>query len=198
MSESAKTFRDKLLALEEPDPTYREKYERQVTAMVEQKLTGAKKWQMIFFLVMSISLGLFFGTMAVIAPAGFPWWGRALFVAGAVFCLAFVTMYARILQKGSINLKKDNIDLAWTGWGFVVIVGTAALVISPKLPDRIAGVHWLVSVLFFLVAAGVFLLRAFIERSELNTREKLLEIELRLAELTEKIDEAHVTQEPRP
>jgi hypothetical protein len=97
-------------------------------------------------------------------------------------------MYLAILKKGSINQKKDNMALAWTGWGLVIIIGTIALVFSPKLPDPIIGVHWLVSCLFYLIASGVFLLRAFIERSELNTREKLLEIELRLAELSEKLE----------
>ena len=39
-----------------------------------------------------------------------------------------------------------------------------------------------------LVMAGVFVIRAFIERSELNTREKLLEIEYKLADLAEKME----------
>ena len=45
----------------------------------------------------------------------------------------------------------------------------------------------LASVLVYEIAAAAILLRAFIERSELNTREKLLEIECRLAELTEQV-----------
>ena len=36
--------------------------------------------------------------------------------------------------------------------------------------------------------AAAILLKAIIERSELNTREKLLEIEYRIAELAEKIE----------
>jgi len=187
MCESDATFRDKLLDLETANPTYKEEYERQVKAMVEQKLTGAKKWQIIAFLVLSLCLGLFFGTLAVVAPKGFPLWGRLGFGTGAVFSLSFVAIYVRILKKGSLNLKKDNMELAWTGWGCVVIAGTLVLVFSPRLPDRIVGVWMLVQTLFFLVAAGVLLLRAFIERSELNTREKLLEIQCRLAELSEKI-----------
>ncbi len=191
MCESDATFRDKLLDLEAANPTYREEYERQVKAMVEQKLTGAKKWQIIGLLVLSLCLGLFFGTLAVVVPKGFPLWGRLGFGTGAVFSLAFVAMYVRILKKGSLNLRKDNMDMAWTSWGFVVILGTIALVFSPRLPDRIVAVWLLVYLLFFLVMAGVFLLRAFIERSELNTREKLLEIQCRLAELGERIEGDH-------
>ena len=188
MNKSEKTFRDKLLETEKPNTGYKEKYKKEVKAMVEEKLTGIRKWQMIGFLIMSLGLGILFGTLAVIVPKEFPWWGRFGFAVGAVFCLAFVGMYARILKKGAINLRKDKVDIAWLGWGCVVIIGTIALVFSGKLPDRVVGVHWLVSVLFYLVAAGVLLLRAHIQRSEVNTREKLLEIEYRIAELAEKVE----------
>ncbi|MHC4575754.1 MAG: hypothetical protein ACYS76_16820 [Planctomycetota bacterium] len=143
---------------------------------------------MIGFLIMSLGLGIFFGTLAVIVPKEFPWWGRLAWAIGALFGLVLAGVYARLLKKGAINLRKDKVDIAWLGWGFVVIIGTIALVFSGKLPDRVVGVHWLVSTLFFLVAAGVLLLRAHIQRSEVNTREKLLEIEYRLAELAEKIE----------
>ncbi|MHC4203677.1 MAG: hypothetical protein ACYSTT_03440 [Planctomycetota bacterium] len=190
MNRSNKTFRDKLLEMEKPNPTLKEKYEREVQTMVEKKLTGMKKCQIIGFLVISIILTIFFGTFTIIAQEGFPLWGRLMFAIGAVSSLAFIAMYTRILKKGSINLKKDNMSLAWTGWGLVVIVGTLVLVFSPGLPNRIVGVQMLVSVLFYLVGAGVLLLRAHVQRSEVNTREKLLEIELHLTEISEKIEKS--------
>jgi hypothetical protein len=49
-------------------------------------------------------------------------------------------------------------------------------------------IRMLVSLLFFLVRAVLFMIRAFVPRSELNTPEKLLEIEYRLAELADKIE----------
>ncbi|KPL25172.1 MAG: hypothetical protein AMJ75_01895 [Phycisphaerae bacterium SM1_79] len=188
MNKSDKTFRNKLLDVEKPNANYKQKYERQVLAMVEQKITGAKKWQIIAFLVMSLGLGILFGTLAVIAPKEVPLCGRFLFVVDAVFGLAFVISYVRILKKGSIDLKKDKLDLVWTGWGLIVIAGTVTLVASGRLPDPVIGILMLVWLLFFEVAAAAMLLRAIIERSEVNTREKLLEIEYRLAELAEKIE----------
>ena len=159
--------------------------------MVEEKLTGTKKWQIIGFLVISLGLGILFGTLAVIVPKGFPLWGRFLFAVGALFGLAFVILYVRILKKGSIDVKKDKLDLAWTGWGLIVIMGTVTLVVSGRLSDPVVGILMLAWVLFFEVAAAAMLLRAFIERSEVNTREKLLEIEYRIAELAEKIESKH-------
>ena len=48
----------------------------------------------------------------------------------------------------------------------------------------------IVWMLAFEVAAGIFLLKAIIQRSKVNTCEKLLEIEYRLAELAEKAEAA--------
>jgi len=59
-----------------------------------------------------------------------------------------------------------------------------------SLPEPITGVRMIVWMLVFEVAAGIFLLKAIIRRSEVNTREKLLEIEYRLAELAEKVKAA--------
>jgi len=137
---------------------------------------------------MGLGFTILFGTMAVIVPKEFPIWGRFLFALGAVFGLAIIIVEVWILKKGTINLKKDEMAMAGLGWGFVVIVSAAVLVFSGQLADRIVAVHMLVSLLFYLVMAAVFMIRAFIQRSELNTREKLLEVEYRLADLAEKIE----------
>jgi len=188
MDKSDETFRDKLLDTEKPNVSYKEKYERQVQEMVEKKLTGLEKLSHIGGLIMGLFFLVLFGTVAVIVPKEFPFWGRFIFALGAFFGLAIIIFEGWILKKGTINLKKDNMAMAGLSWCFVVIVGTVVLVSSGTLPDRLVGVHMLVSLLFFLVMAAVFMIRAFVERSELNTREKLLEIEYRLAELAEKIE----------
>jgi len=188
MNESNKTFRDKLLDVEKPNTAYKEKYERQVQAMVEKKLTGLTRWSHIGGLVMGVFFAALFGTMAVIVPGEFPLWGRSLFALGAVFGLVFIVFEGTILKKGIVDLKKDEMAAAGLGWGFIMIVSAVVLVFSGRLPDRVVGIHMLVYTLVFEVAAAVGLLRAFIQRSELNTREKLLEIEYTIAELAEKIE----------
>ncbi|MHC4397158.1 MAG: hypothetical protein ACYS1A_16085 [Planctomycetota bacterium] len=188
MNESNKTFRDKLLDMEKPNITYKEKYEKEILAMVEKKLTGINKCSHIVGLVMGLGFAVLFGTVAVIVPKGFPLWGRFIFALGAVFGLLIVAVESWILKKGTINLKKDNMAMAGLSWSFVVILATVVLVFGRKLADPIVGLRMLVSVLFFLVMAAVFMIRAFVERSEYNTREKLLEIEYRIAELAEKLE----------
>jgi len=187
MREFDTTFRDRLLDIEKPDPVYWQEYERQVKAMIEKKLTGWTKLFHIIGLIMGLGFAGLFGTLAVIVPKEFPLWGRFSWMLGAVFGLVIACMSAWTLKKGTINLKDDEMASAGLGWAFIVIVGSIVLVFSGSLPDPITGIHMLVSLLFFLVMAAVFMIRAFIQRSELNTREKLLEIEYRLAELAEQV-----------
>jgi hypothetical protein len=183
--ESRKSFQEQLLNVEQMNPSYKEKYEKEVRAMLEEKLSGFKKGAHIGSLILGLIFTITFGTLAVILPTEFPLWGRAIFVIGAIFGLAFVVLEGRILKKGSLNLKKDNMAIAGLVWCFIVMLATIILVFSGTLPDPILGVRMIVFVLVFLVSAAVILLRTVIERSELNTREKLLEIEYRIAEIAE-------------
>ena len=54
-------------------------------------------------------------------------------------------------------------------------------------PENVVGLRMILSGLVFLVMGAVFLIRHVVEQSELKTREKLLEIEYRLAELADRI-----------
>jgi predicted membrane channel-forming protein YqfA (hemolysin III family) len=188
MNKPEKTFRDKLLDIEKTTDSYKEKYEKEVQAMVEKKLTGANKWFHVGGLIMGLGFLILFATIAVIMPKEFPFWGRTMFILGAVFGAVFAAFEGWILKKGTIDLRKDEMASAGLSWGVVVIAATIVLVNSGKLADPIKGVHMLVGILVFEVMAAVGLLKAIIQRSELNNREKLLEIEYRIAELAEKID----------
>jgi hypothetical protein len=185
MNELDKNFRERLLQAEQLNPSYKAEYEKEVHAMIEKRLTGITKWAHIWGLIMGLGFAVIFGTLAVIVPKEFPLWARAVFAMGAVFGLATAVLEGSILKKGTFNLRKDNMAMAGLGWGFVVIVATLALVFTGNLRDRTVGIWMLVSVLFYEVAAASMLLRAVIERSELNIREKLLEIEYRLAEIAD-------------
>lgn len=188
MNKSNKTFRDKLLDIEKPNPTLKDKYEKEVQAMVEKKLTGLRKLGTVVSLVMGLGFFILFGTLAVIVPKEFPMWGRAIWAIGSVFGLTFAGLAVLVLKKGTVNLKTDDMAMAGLGWGFIVIMATITLVFSGQLPDRTIAIKMLVSLLIFEVAAAVGLLKAIIERSEVKTREKLLNIEYHLAEISEKME----------
>lgn len=188
MNRQEKSFRDKLLDMEKPNTDYKLEYERQVKEMTEKKLTPRRKFGIIVSLCMGLGFFVLFGTIAIFSPKELALWGRFGFALGSLFGLALMGMSVAILKKGTVNLKRDNMAFAMVPWCFIVIMATLALVNSGKLADPVKGVHMLVSILIFFVMASVFVIQALIERSELNTREKLLEIEYRLADMAEKME----------
>lgn len=194
MDKPKKDFRDQLLGMEPTNPGLKEKYEKEKQAMLEKKVTGWTKFGCIAGLIMGLFFFVFGAAAAIKASPEFPLWARSIFVLGSLFGLLFVVFNGWQLKRGTIDLKNDEVGGAWLGWAFVVIIGSITLAFSHRLDDPIIAVKMLVSLLFYLVAGGVMLSKAFIQRSELNTREKLLEIEHQLAELAERMDKMG----PRP
>ncbi len=176
-------FRERLIRCEPVTPAYRQKYEKEMRAMLEKQLTGVRRWVWGLAALMGVGFALLFGTLAVIAPAEFPLWGRLGFAAGALFGVGWAALGIRVFRRGSIDLKFDTAAYAGMAWGLPVFMVTLFMVAAP---EDIIGLRMILCGLVFLVMGVAFLLRHVIELSELKTREKLLEIEYRLAELAER------------
>ena len=156
--------------------------------MFEKRLGGVQRGVYVFWTVFGLSLGVLFGVTAFISYGKLSILGTLVFAAGSVFGLAFATVCLSIAVTGRLLLKKHPPVMAGGAWAFTVIVMTLCLVTAPSLSDPAVGNRMLLAGLAFIVMAAVFLLGSRTEQSELNVKEKLLEIEYRLAELTEKID----------
>lgn len=187
MNESRDDFTRRLLESQRVTPALREKYEMETWKLFEKPVKGLAKCGWIGATVMGVGFLALFGTVAVIAPAEFPLLGRLGFAAGALFGLGWAILGVIILRRGSEDPRTHGKAAAGMGWGVTVIIATMAIVLGPQLPDRVTGVMMIVTVLVFLVPAAMFMTLSRIERAELETREKLLEIEYRLAELAERI-----------
>ncbi len=186
MNDTRETFRDRLIELEQTTPALRAKYEKEMKAVFEQKLTKPRKVALAASGVMGIGFLMLFGTLAIIAPAEFPLPARLTFAAGAAFGLAWAILAGMIIRRGSFRRIAHSKAFAGLVWGIVVIVAIAAMLLGNEHPS-IVGVTMLCSALVFLVGAGVGVVASRIEQSEVRTRGKLLELELRLAELAEKL-----------
>ena len=176
------SFRDRLLKSEQATPALKEQYDKEVQAMLEKQITGVGRWVWLGSTVMSVVFAVLLGAMAVIAPAEVPLPARIGIAVGALFSVGFAILGLRVFRRGSIDLKFDTAVYNGMIWVFVVLMATLFMVIAP---DSIVGLRMIICGLIFLVMGAVFLLRHVVEQSELKTREKLLEIEYRLAELVE-------------
>jgi len=188
MSRIPKSFSEQLIQCESYSPEYKKKYEQEKRAMFEKRLGGVQRGVYVFWTVFCLSLGVLFGVVAVISYGRLSILGTLAFAASSVFGLAFAAMCAWIAVTGRLLLRKHPPAMAGAAWALTVIVMTLFLVTAPSLSDPAAGNRMLLSGLAFVVMAAVFLLASRAEQSELNVKEKLLEIEYRLAELTEKVD----------
>ena len=140
-----------------------------------------------FGVVAAVALGsaAVCGFLALTEP-NLPALARVAFGVGTLFGLAWAAVAARVCWRGAIDLKLDSRRIATMVWVFTVLMMVFFLVIGMSTEDRLLGVMMIANGIAFLIGAAVYWLTHRIEQAELATREKLLQIELRLAELSEK------------
>ena len=185
MHNTCPSFSEQLLKQERHDPTLKQRYEKEKRDMIEKKLTMVDKSAHIFGLALCLFFMIFFGCVAIYIPSEFPMWGRVIFILGALFGLVGAGLEICILKKGTLNALKDDWASAGLGWAFIVIVTTIILVNADKLSNP---TQTLITCVIYEICAGLALLKAIIQRSETRTQEKLLDIQYRIAELSEKLE----------
>ena len=179
-------FADDLIACEGTTPVLRNKYEKEVTAMLEKQLGTAGRSMWIFWTIFGLSLAILFGYVAIWSYGDLPLWGTGIFALSAAFGLIHAGISSWIAYSGRLLMKTQPPALAGLAWGLTVIVVTTYLV---AMPDSIRGVRALVGRLVFLVMAAVFMISCRTEQAELRTEEKLLQIEYRIAALSEQLND---------
>ncbi|HSV16716.1 MAG TPA: hypothetical protein VLI90_20795 [Tepidisphaeraceae bacterium] len=180
-------FRQQFLAAESFDPALRQKYQLEVKAMFEHKLTKMHRLVYVFTGLLSIAIIVLFAVISFQLPQRFPPLARAAFGLGILFALGWAIQSYRIVRRGSVKMRKDPRTMAALVWVFIVLMVTINMVLAGRAGDRIWGVQIVVNSLVFLVGAAVFLIGTIVQQAQMQTQEKLLEIEYRLAELTEQI-----------
>jgi hypothetical protein len=182
MTRTNEDFRDRLLRAEQTTPSLKHRYEQELQAMLEKPLAGFRRWVWLIIAVAAVGLAGWLGTLAVSMPQGFPLLGRVAFAVGVLFCLGWAGLGIRVFRCGALNLKVDTKAANGMVWVFTVLLVTIFMVAAP---EDLVGLRMIVGGLAFLVMGAVFLIGHLIEQAQLKAREQLLEIEYRLAELTE-------------
>ncbi|MBI1389910.1 MAG: hypothetical protein GC154_15830 [bacterium] len=181
MNESS--LRERLLEAEPMSAPLREQYEKELQTMLTQTLTPMKRAAYYAASAFTALQFVLFTCVAVMAPAELPMLARLSFIGGALACAVWTFYGFRVARRGTMNLKRDPDVLVGIVWGVVVLVTTVSLMLGMGMQDAAQGGRMILSALVFLVMGGLFMTQRMIERSELKVREKLLELELRVAEL---------------
>jgi len=162
-----------------------ERHEREIRETMERKLSAPGK--VVFAVVEAVMLGTagLCGWLAVHRWESAPPLALVGLGVGVLFALASAAMIADVLRRGSIDRLKLPRRVVGLAWVFIVAMVTIFMLATGRTPDAVRSVYTVAYGLVFLVMAAVFLIVQRIEQAELKTREKLLELELRLAEIAE-------------
>jgi hypothetical protein len=177
-------LRDRLCELETYNPLLRERYTQEVRNMLEKKLTPFQKVFLAAVAVGSVAVAAFTGWLALVRDE-LPLLARAGLAGGAVFGVAWAFLCGRALRRGTWELRVQPGAMAGLSWAFAVLLATCFLVLAPQFPDHFDATVALFMALVILVSAGVMLVGVGIQQSELRTREALLRLEHRIAEMAE-------------
>ena len=187
MIDDRRPFSDRLIDCESLSPSLGQEHRKEILAMFDKKLGPFGRAICAFFAVVGLAQTVFLGYMGVATYDKLtPWWTLG-FVAGIVYSLAFGSLLGWIAYSGHVRLKWQPSAFAAMVWGFTVLMVTLMLV---GAPDSIVGLRMIFVGIVLLIGAGVFLLGTCSQQAELRTKEKLLEIEYRLADLAERLPPA--------
>ena len=186
MSDKTPLSREHLLALEPEDPALRAEYERRLRAMFETELTGYRKWAWrvapLFYLGVCVSFAL-----RAWHPGRLPPIGRVGFAVAAVLSAAAAVAAARVAVRGTLRRRADVRAVTQVSLLFMVFGATIFLYATPQMGDLPHMLQGLGCVVVFLVGGVAFLIQHLIEQSELNTREQILQLEYKVAQLSERL-----------
>lgn len=197
MSKPDKTFRDKLLELNKPNQSYKGKYEKEIQKMLEKKLNYFWRAGFAILSVLGLLVAIPFVqlTFAKMGHNDLGMFVRPITISGATLALVWMFLMGWIAVTGNINLRNQPAYMATIGiaFGFFLILYLMLVFIFPRVLSEsrdgsILGIHMALIGFFFVVTIALCLIIRALYRVGFRTREKLLEIEYRLADLADKLE----------
>lgn len=179
---------DRLLEAEKRDPAREDRFKEEMNKMTENRLTRSGKIAWAVTTALSVVPAIFF-TYLAITIEGLPWLGRAGLVEGTLFSIAWIILGVRTLRKGSLNMLKHENAIHGLVFGFVLLLLVNMLILGSQLEDRTLGNQMMISGgVFFMIFGIPAIINMRFNRTELTIRQHLLKIELRMAELSERLE----------
>ena len=205
MNESKKRFVDQLLAADPPSADARQNYEKGMRTMLEKTLTpGERRGYLVIAIVFGLiglvaatipSLNALFGWPSPPIQAGPEWkFIRTWYLLSGMALLAVAAIFFRY-RRGMVSQRQTNDWTAGTAVGFTGVLGCLFLFMARGTPEML-GDELQVLGLVLVVYAAVAWVRHQITQAEMRTAEKLLEIELRVAEIGEALQARPTPADP--
>ena len=179
-------FAEQLIAAQRVEPTLRQRHEQEIQAMLEQPLSTTRKTSFVLSTILC-SVMIVALSIAALSSHRAPLGVRIGMGLGAVYAAGWLLMSLRILRRGTFHVRNDTKAMSAWPWAFMVALMTLILVMTGPRADSVKSVWMLLYGLTFLLMASMFLIQHWISDSRLKVEERLLEVQLRVAELAEEI-----------
>lgn len=179
------SFKSNLLNAESAVPAdarARLRYEKQLADLFESPLTAGRKAGLVFATLVGVGTAIQCAAILMVHRPLNPVMIEGMTL-GILFGVACAVACARVLVRGTFRRRGDSTTYANLIWVFTVLMQVAFMQADALHPQ--SSPRFTVFGLVFVIGASVILLRTVAEQSELRTREKLLEIQLDVAELKE-------------
>ena len=184
--ERDRNFADELIAAQHVEPTLRQRYEQEMKTMLEQPLTKTRKTSFILSAI-ACTVMMVMLTIAALSSHRAPIGVRIGVGLGAVYAAGWLVLMLRILRRGTFQVRGDSRLMSSLPWIFTVALMTLMLFMTGQRADSVRSVWLVLFALTFLLMASVFLIQYSIGDARLKLEERLLEVQLRVAELAEEI-----------
>ena len=188
-----KRFSDRLIAAEQVDEKRKERYAMELRKILNQTLTPARRIAYVVGAVLGLLFAVDFGVLTVTLhiTGQYAAWGRAMFGALTALGLGWTIIAGRIAIRGALDRRADLLAITRLLWGYFLLF-FFALLFAGWLDLKYGSGKWSVFLgvigLSYLVTGALIVIRNSVHQSELRVREKLLEIQLRLVEMDEKME----------
>ncbi len=174
-------LRDQLLTVEPMSTDVRERILKETNEMLTKELTPTRKIVFGVASVFALGSAAVCGFLALTEPE-LPTLARVGLGTGTLFGLIWFTSLVAMLRKGVMDMRKDPRRIAQMVWVFTLLMTIFFLAVAMTSPDPAKGLLMVGQSLVFLISAAVYWLNFRIEEAELNLKERLLRLELQLAE----------------
>jgi hypothetical protein len=188
---------ERLLSLEKTNSDYRDKFEKEVRAMYEKKLSIAERIVMLGLGVISFIMTMSFFMVAImaykfqeleVAGSAVLKWPSAI---GGIVCIFWLILSGWLLIRGKVNILLYHRLVAILGWLLILHLMFITIVLFFMLDNMGGGEENVGPILMFIyvVFLPLFTLQLLQsgrqERMRLKMQQKILELEFQIAQLRE-------------
>jgi hypothetical protein len=197
MNRTDKTMSERLVDAEKTNTTHREEYQKLMQAIVSRKLSFLERLGFAALAIVGLLTALPFAELSLSKiGSGMGFIVRIVTIPGLVLALTWAVVTGWIAARGLFNLRTlppriAGIGIALGFFGIVLFMFVFIVPITMQDPTdarSIFGIQLSLIAFFFLVVMGLCVVLRLLYRIQFQTREKLLEIEYRIAELAEKVE----------